>query len=98
MDVRIILSILLPLLAIALCWQWLHWRADANGKQGVVVGDLWEAVGDEVKGLCEVLRPNVHPDAKPDSWVMRRCFDGRILYMHHDDRVVGRWQLRMRGD
>jgi hypothetical protein len=46
---------------------------DANAREDVAVGDVWEHVGDYRPGLTYVVAaPNSNTEAGPDSWVMRR--------------------------
>lgn len=55
---------------------------------------LWELVGtqanDGIYGICEVLYRNNSTES-PDSWVMRRLYDNKILYMHKRARERGEW-------
>lgn len=55
----------------------------------VTVGSLWYAL--EFKGLHRVVRYNDNREAGPDSWEMLDEVTGKILYMHHNQRVQGEW-------
>ena len=78
--------------------------ADAVAREEVVVGDVWEHVGDYRPGLLyAVMCPNFDTYADPDSWAMRqvRLIDGRwevaggaVKCMHHSNRVRGDWVWR----
>lgn len=70
---------------------------EAERRKWVHHRDLWFSTGSKYTfGLYEVVKPNINTEAGPDSWVMRRCEDGKTAYMHHGQRMAGEWILMMR--
>lgn len=55
----------------------------------VTIGSTWYTYG--CGELCTVVQSNDSREAGIDSWRMKGIDSHKILYMHHDLRVEGKW-------